>query len=105
MASDNHILGLVVTERVIDDITERVAARLAGGGFGERGEREPQASDFLRGAKRASAYLGCSSQRVYDLANQRRLPYSKDGSVLVFRRDDLDAYVAATREEARSRHV
>lgn len=103
MATDRIVAGLVITERVLDAITEQVAARLRED-FGDHGDREPsEKSDFIRGAKRAAAYLGCSPQRVYDLANQRRLPFSKDGSVLVFRRDDLTAYLAATREEARSR--
>lgn len=41
----------------------------------------------------AAEYLRSSRQRVYDLLFSRRLPRVKDGSRVLIRRTDLDAYL------------
>ena len=46
----------------------------------------------------AARHLACGRRRIYDLHSQRRIPAHKDGSRLLFRRSELDAYVV--REQA-----
>lgn len=41
----------------------------------------------------AARHLACKPRRIYDLHSQRRIPAHKDGSRLLFRRSELDAYV------------
>jgi excisionase family DNA binding protein len=43
----------------------------------------------------AAEYLATSRDRVYDLVQLRKLSPTRDGRRLLFRRDDLDAYLAA----------
>jgi excisionase family DNA binding protein len=42
----------------------------------------------------AAAYIGAERQRVYDLCSDGRLRRYRDGSRLLVRRDELDAYLA-----------
>jgi excisionase family DNA binding protein len=44
-------------------------------------------------ADEAAAYLRCGRQRIYDLASAGRLRRYRDGTRVLFRRDDLDAHV------------
>ena len=41
----------------------------------------------------AAAYARCSRQRIYDLRSAGRLPKTGDGSRVLVRRSDLDAYL------------
>lgn len=50
-------------------------------------------SPYLTTAE-AADYLRASKQRVHDLTSQGRLRACKDGSRNLYRRDDLDAYLA-----------
>lgn len=43
----------------------------------------------------AAQHLACNRRRIYDLHSQRRIKAHKDGSRLLFRRSELDAYVEA----------
>ena len=52
----------------------------------------PEASPYLT-VTEAAAYLRSRRQRVYDLLSSRRLPRIKDGSRVLIRRADLDAYL------------
>lgn len=54
--------------------------------------RPPEPSPYLT-VPEAAAYLRSSRQRVYDLISSRRLPRHKDGSRVLIRRADLDAYL------------
>src|SRR4051794_41223169 len=48
------------------------------------------------GVAEAADHLACKPQRIYDLVSQRRLEFHRDGRRLLFRRSDLDAYLART---------
>jgi excisionase family DNA binding protein len=41
----------------------------------------------------AAAYIGNKPQRIYDLCSDGRLRRYKDGSTLLVRRDEIDAYL------------
>jgi excisionase family DNA binding protein len=45
------------------------------------------------GVEGAAAHLGCKPQRIYNLVHARAIPYRKDGSRLLFRLSDLDAWL------------
>jgi Helix-turn-helix domain len=73
----------------LEALADLVADRLE-----ERGVSEPE--PWL-GVQDAAAYLGCSTDRIYELVSLRKgnpdagLEFRKDGSRLVFRREWLDA--------------
>jgi excisionase family DNA binding protein len=46
------------------------------------------------GVVQAAAHLGAGRQRIYDLVHQRAIPFRKDGSRLLFRLSELDAWLA-----------
>jgi excisionase family DNA binding protein len=71
-------------------IAEQVAALL----FERVAEHVGARSPWLSVAE-AAEYLRCSPKRIYDLTGQSRLPAHKDGSRLLLRRDELDAYLNA----------
>lgn len=74
---------------VIDAIAERAAELLA-----ER--HSPAAADgWLRGAERIADYIDAPRSRVYSLAtcNPPRIPVHRDGSALLARRSELDAWL------------
>ena len=48
------------------------------------------------GVDEAAEHLACKPQRIYDLVSQGRLDCHRDGRRLLFRRSDLDAYLART---------
>ncbi len=52
----------------------------------------PAASAWLDTAG-AAAHLACSPGRIHDLVQLGKLTPRRDGRRLLFRRDDLDAYV------------
>lgn len=43
----------------------------------------------------AARHLACSPGRIHDLKAKGAIPFRKDGSRLLFRRSDLDAYLNA----------
>ena len=45
------------------------------------------------GVEQAAEHLGCKPQRIYNLVHARAIPYRKDGSRLLFRLSDLDAWL------------
>jgi excisionase family DNA binding protein len=44
--------------------------------------------------EQAAAYIGAERQRVYNLCSDGRLRRYKDGSRVLVRRDEIDAYLA-----------
>jgi excisionase family DNA binding protein len=50
---------------------------------------------WLRGAAEIARYLDCPPSRVYALTSASRLPVHRDGSNLVARASELDAWVRA----------
>ncbi len=45
------------------------------------------------GVQQAAEHLGCKPQRIYDLVHQRAIPHRRDGSRLLFRLSELDAWL------------
>jgi len=43
----------------------------------------------------AAEHLSCPRSRIYALVSARRMPHHKDGSRLLFRREELDKWVRA----------
>jgi predicted DNA-binding transcriptional regulator AlpA len=74
-------------ERVLDEIAERVAARLA--------ERSPPTGEPWLNVEQAAAHLGLSTSQVYSLCSARRtngFPVVKEGSRSYFRASELDRW-------------
>lgn len=46
-------------------------------------------------AAETAEYLRCPRSRVYALVSAKRIPHHKDGSRLLFNRDELDRWVRA----------
>jgi excisionase family DNA binding protein len=69
----------------LDALAKLVAARLGHGGGA--------ALPTWLGTKGAADYLCCSAGRVHDLVALGKLTPRRDGRRLLFRRDDLDAYL------------
>ncbi len=75
-----------LTETDLDQLAERLAPRLAAD------HHEP--SGYLDVA-RAAEFLACPPSRIYSLVSAKRLPHHRDGSRLLFDRDELRQYVHA----------
>jgi excisionase family DNA binding protein len=71
----------------LDALADALAPRLA--------ERLAQTSDGPRwlNTRQAADYLAAPVSRVHDLVQLRQLEPRRDGRRLLFRRDDLDAYL------------
>ena len=41
----------------------------------------------------AAEHLACKRQRIYDLVHADRIPHHRDGTRLLFRRSELDAWL------------
>lgn len=73
-------------DAALDALAERLAPRLAG----RLAARKPPAWLTTR---EAGAHLACTPDRIHDLVSLRKLDPRRDGRRLLFRRDDLDAYL------------
>ena len=76
-----------VPDAVIDAIADRVADILA--------TRADDQDDGWLDAKAAAAYVHCPVSRIYSLNSANRIPVHRDGSRLLFRRSELDAWIEA----------
>jgi excisionase family DNA binding protein len=47
------------------------------------------------GVDQAARHLACPKSRLYSLVSARRIPFNKDGSRVLFRRNELDEWVRA----------
>jgi excisionase family DNA binding protein len=77
--------ALALTDDQLDVIVDALADRLAAA--------EPAGDGWLRGAGRIAAYIDCPRSRVYALVSAGRIPVERDGSNLIARRSELDAWV------------
>ena len=84
----NARMEVALGAAALEVIAERVADLLAARPIAS--EPEPWI-----GVEAAAAHLACSPKRIYDLKAQGRIPYRKDGSRVLFRRSELDAYLEA----------
>lgn len=88
--SANGTLAVALPDELVDALAERVLPLLA--------ERlaPADADGWLRGAKAIAAYLDCPPSRIWALHSAGRLEcLERDGSALIAKRSDLDAWVRA----------
>jgi excisionase family DNA binding protein len=86
-ASDAELSA--VLDELVARVAEQVAARVLAG---LPRASPPSGSPWLDAAE-AADYLRCKLKRLYDLVGQSRLPVHRDGSRLLFHRDELDGYL------------
>lgn len=79
-----------VLASMVPAIAEQVAALLA--------ERTTDAGSPWLTVPEAAEHMRCKPKRVYDLISQSRLPAHRDGSRVLLRRDELDAYLGGEPE-------
>ena len=82
-------LVLMLPDELVDELVERVASRLT----------RPTAEPWV-GVDVVASHLGCRRQRIYDLVSRRghdAIPFRKDGSRLLFRLSEIDAWLAPPR--------
>ncbi len=86
---DGTDVGVILD--VGDELVERIAERAAQLIAGRQGQ---EAGDgWLRGADKIAAYIDAPRSRVYGLVSARRIPVHHDGSALIARRSELDAWL------------
>ncbi len=78
-------LALALPEELVEQIAQRAAAILAA-------EHGPADAGYLD-VPGAASFLACPPSRVYALVSAGRLPVHRDGSRLLFDRQELRAYV------------
>jgi excisionase family DNA binding protein len=84
-----HALLEALDEEALDQLAGLLAPRLAA--------RSATTTEdgWLRGADRIAEYIDAPRSRVYSLMSAGRIPVHKDGSALVARKSELDAWVRA----------
>jgi excisionase family DNA binding protein len=96
MSSAVHVAGTVALA-LSPELIALIAARAAEVVVAQR----PPESEPWIGVDEAAAHLACPKSRIYRLVSRAKggrlanpIPHEKDGSRLLFRRSDLDAWVA-----------
>jgi excisionase family DNA binding protein len=92
MTEDGHVvvtIRLEVDDRVLSSLADRVADKLA---VLLARPGAPAATPWMS-AQAAADYIGCSLSRVRKLTMLGDLPTHRDGGRVLYRRDDLDAYI------------
>jgi len=82
-----------VTLDIGDEMVERIARRAAE--LLRASQNESDGDGWLRGADKIAAYIDSPRSRVYALVSARRIPVHHDGSALIARRSDLDAWLCS----------
>jgi excisionase family DNA binding protein len=80
-------LALTVPPELLEAVAERAAEMLA-----ERLEVGARPEPWLT-VDQAAEHLACPKSRIYALVSARRIPHRKDGSRLLFRASELDAWL------------
>jgi excisionase family DNA binding protein len=81
-------LAVPLPDELVEELAGRVAALLT--------ERQPASTDAgYLDVPGAAEFLSCPPSRIYALVSASRLPVYRDGSRLLFDRNELRAYVAA----------
>ena len=86
----NAGIGLSVPDELLDALADRVAARVLAAA-----DRSAPAGSTWLDVTDAAEYLRCKPKRLYDLCSQRRVPVHREGSRLLFRRDELDEWITS----------
>jgi excisionase family DNA binding protein len=77
-------------------VVEAIAQRAAEIAIADLRRSNGDCSPWLSGAGAAADYLGVPRARVYK--RLAKIPHHRDGARLMFRRDDLDAWLEGQRE-------
>ena len=80
-------LSVDIGDALIELIAGRAAELVA------RRQDEKLPDGWLRGADRIATYIDAPRSRVYGLVSARRIPVHHDGSALIARRSELDAWL------------
>ena len=92
-AAPSLAIAIDLPDKVLHDLAARIAELLA--------DRDAAAlpSPWLT-PPAAAAYLGCSRDRLYKLTAAKAIPFRRKqgGQAILFRRDELDAWVEAAYE-------
>jgi hypothetical protein len=89
IAADIAIVELAfdIGDELVDRIARRAAELIAS-------REATTASDgWLRGADKIAAYIDAPRSRVYALVSAKEIPVHHDGSALIARRSELDAWL------------
>jgi excisionase family DNA binding protein len=78
-------VAVPVPPELVEAVAVRVAELLA--------DRPPVEPDPWLDVAGAADYLACPPSRIYALVSADRVPVHRDGSRLLFRRDELDRFV------------
>jgi len=81
----NGALSLALPPELVEVVAQRTAEIVA--------ERLGQQPEPWIGVDQAAEHLACPKSRIYALVSAGRIPHEKDGSRLLFRRSDLDAWL------------
>lgn len=74
-----------------EELVEQIAARAVE--LLRQSQKGGDEDRWLRGADKIAAYIDSPRSRVYALVSAGRIPVHHDGSALVARRSDLDAWL------------
>ena len=78
-------LSISLPGELLEVIAERAAAIVQG--------RQRLGEEAWLGVRDAAGHLACPASRIYALVSAGRIPHHRDGSRLLFRRSELDAWV------------
>jgi len=81
------MLRLELDDSALDQLADKLAQRL-------NGQLRSSGSPWMN-ARQAADYIGCSLSRVRKLTMLGDLPTHRDGGRVMYRQDDLDAYMRA----------
>lgn len=81
-------MNVNVPDDLLDDLAARIAGRLAD----TTANAAPATSPWLD-AQGAATHLSTTKRRMYDLAQQGRVPCHREGTRLLFDRRELDEWV------------
>jgi hypothetical protein len=87
----NALIDALIQElddETLDALADMLAPRLA-----DRLHRAQSDDRWLRGADQIASYIGAPRSRVYALTSASRIPVERDGSALIARTSDLDAWL------------
>ena len=83
-------MNLAIPDELIEELAQRISDKLR-----EQIPSQPTTTSPWLTASEAATYIGCGKRRIYDLAGANRIPLHREGSRLLFRRDELDGWIVS----------
>ena len=84
----------LVTVAIPPELLEAIALRVAD--LVTAQPSHPSEEQPWIGVAQAAEHLACKPHRIYDLVRRQRVAFRRDGTRLLFRRSDLDRYLAVS---------